>query len=89
MDYWIIKAEAEGKDGRRGTLSCKFHERDSESTSDEECDIRLMMAADRQKVKIVGPIEVVTDWDTHAKKDAERAAQSQATIIGKATSCRH
>ncbi len=37
MDYWIIKAEAENKDGRRGTISCKFHERDSESTSKEEC----------------------------------------------------
>ena len=75
MDYWIIKAEAEDKNGRRGTISCKFHERDSESTSDEECAMRLMMAADRQNVKIVGPIEVVTDYAKHAEKDAERAAR--------------
>ena len=47
MDYWIIKAEAEAKDGSRGTVSCKFHERDSESTSNEECAMLLMMAADR------------------------------------------
>jgi len=76
MDYWIIKAEAEAKDGSRGTVSCKFHERDSESTSKDECALMLMMAADRQKVKIVGPIEVVTDYAEHAKKDAERAARN-------------
>jgi len=75
MDYWIIKAEAEDKNGRRGTISCKFHERDSETTSKEECEILLMMAADRQKVKIVGPFEVITDYAKHAEKDAERAAR--------------
>ena len=80
MDYWIIKAEAEAKDGRRGTVSCKFHERDSESTSEDECAFMLMMAADRQKVKIVGPIEVVTDYAEHAKKDAERAARLPVTV---------
>ena len=78
MDYWIIKAEAEDKNGRRGTISCKFHERDSETTSKEECEILLMMAADRQNVKIVGPFEVITDYAKHAEKDAERAARNAA-----------
>ena len=78
MDYWIIKAEAEDKNGRRGTISCKFHERDSETTSKEECEILLMMAADRQNVKIVGPFEVITDYAKRAEKDAERAARNAA-----------
>jgi hypothetical protein len=81
MDYWIIKAEAEDKDGRRGTISCKFHERDSESTSKEECALRLMMAADRQNVKIVGPIEVVTDYaNTQRKMPSEPPAMLLNTI---------
>jgi hypothetical protein len=74
MDYWIIKAEAEHEDGRRGVISVKFSERDSESTSDEECAFMLTRAAERQKVKIVGPIKTETDWGKHAEKDAERAA---------------
>ena len=78
MDYWIIRAEAVAEDGSRGILSCKFSERDSESTSDAECELRLQIAADNQNVKIIGPIEVVTDWEMHAKKDAERAARVAA-----------
>ena len=74
MDYWIIKAEAEDKHGRRGTISCKFYERDSETSSDDELAFMLMMAADRQKVKIVGPIKTETDWAKHAEKDAEKIA---------------
>ena len=73
MDYWIIKAEAEHENGSRGVISVKFSERDSESASQSECVLRLMMAADKQKVKIVGPITTETDWEKHAEKDAERA----------------
>jgi hypothetical protein len=74
MDYWIIKAEAKHEDGRRGVISVKFSERDSESTSDEECAFMLTRAAEELKVKIVGPIKTETDWGKHAEKDAERAA---------------
>ena len=81
MDYWIIKAEAVHSDGRKGTVSHRFHERDSESTSDEECALMLMMAADRANVKIVGPITVDTDWETIAKLDAERAAEKNAYAL--------
>lgn len=77
MDYWIIRAEAESEDGEKGMLSCRFSERDSESTSDDECYLRLQMAASNQNVKIVGPMEVVTDWEMHAQKDAERAARAK------------
>ena len=62
MDYWIIKAEAEREDGSRGVISVKFSERDSESTSDEECAFMLTRAAEKQKVKIVGPIKTETDF---------------------------
>ena len=74
MDYWIIKGEAEHEDGRRGVISVKFSERDSESTSDKKCALMLTRAAERQKVKIVGPIKTEIDWGKHAEKDAERAA---------------
>jgi hypothetical protein len=77
MDYWIIKAEAEREDGSRGVISVKFSERDSESTSDEECAFMLTRAAEKQKVKIVGPIKTKTDWKKHAEKDAERTANRQ------------
>lgn len=77
MDYWIIKAEAEREDGNRGVISVKFSERDSESTSDEECAFMLTRAAEKQKVKIVGPIKTEIDWKKHAEKDAERTANRQ------------
>ena len=76
MNYWIIRAEAVAEDGSRGILSCKFRERDSESTSDAECELRLRIAADNKNVKIIGPIEVVTDWEMHAEKDTERASRA-------------
>jgi len=77
MDYWIIKAESENEFGQRGTISVKFSERDSESTSYEECAFMLTRAAEKQKIKIVGPIKTETDWKKHAEKDAEQAANRQ------------
>ncbi len=67
MDHWIIKAEAERQDGTKGVLSCKFSERDSESTSDDECLFMLMMAAKKHNAKIIGPMTVVTD-DSYDKE---------------------
>ena len=61
MDHWIIQAEAELPDGTKGVLSCKFSERDSESSSDDECMLRLMMAASKRNAKIVGPMNVIHD----------------------------
>ena len=37
----------------------------------------LTRAAEKQKVKIVGPIKTETDWKKHAEKDAERTANRQ------------
>ena len=75
MNHWIIKARYEEKDGSGGVLSCKFSERESETTSVAECRFRLEMEADHAGVKIVGPVEVFKDWRTHAARDAERAAR--------------
>jgi hypothetical protein len=75
MDYWIIKAEAELPDGRKGILSCKFHERDSESTSESECLFRLQMTAARYKAKIIGPMSVVDDEEAYAAKRIKREQQ--------------
>ena len=79
MDYWIIKAEAELPDGSKGILSCKFHERDSESTSDAECLFRLQRAAARYKAKIIGPMSVVDDEEAYAAERIKREQQCQAS----------
>ena len=73
MDYWIIKAEAKRANGSAGTLSVKFHERDSESSSQEECMFRLQMAASKYGVEIIGPMTVIAD-------DAEYEAAKQRRI---------
>lgn len=61
MDHWIIQAEAELPDGTKGVLSCKFSERDSESSNNDECMLRLMMAAAKRNAKIIGPMTVTHD----------------------------
>ena len=61
MDHWIIQAEAELPDSTKGVLSCKFSERDSESSSKDECMLRLMMAAGKRNAKITGPMTVIHD----------------------------
>ena len=61
MDYYILKAEAINKTGKTGIYSVKVHERDSESTSNDEWLLKFQMQANRSGVTIVGPMSLVDD----------------------------
>lgn len=63
MDYWIAQAEAEDQNGDRGTISIKYHERDSEVRNRDEIRMLLQMAARRGNIKILGEMKIVADLD--------------------------
>lgn len=58
MDYYKVSAPARDKLGNDGVLSIRITERSSESIPREEMALALMMAADRQKVELTGPMTV-------------------------------